>query len=176
MFIRSWAWRITHGPLVVFYAVVALLVPFAAVPVAPGEPVPPLAAPLEDGTLLQIQDYRGQVVYLDFWASWCPPCRQAMPVLDRLHRQWQGQGFTVVGVNVDTRRGDALRMLERVPVSFPIVYDPQGEWAQTFALTGMPSGYLVDRKGVVRYVHAGYQSKDLPKLTEQIQAVLRETP
>jgi thiol-disulfide isomerase/thioredoxin len=133
--------------------------------------VPVLSAPQLDDTEFSLESLRGQVVYVDFWASWCAPCLQALPALDRLYRKHRENGFTVLAVNVDTDRAAALKMLKRIDVSFPVVFDPQGIWPQVFALRGMPSGYLLDRRGVVRYVKTGYTTKDLPAIEEQ---VLRE--
>lgn len=142
----------------------------------PGDVPPPLAAPSESGDILGLQNYRGQVVYIDFWASWCAPCREAMPQYDRLYRQWRGRGLTILGVNVDTDRKAAQRALKRTPVSFPVIYDPTGQWPERFDLPTMPSGYLIDRKGRVRHVHAGFRSGDLPALEALIDAALKESP
>jgi thiol-disulfide isomerase/thioredoxin len=153
-------------------AALALLLPFGAIALAPGEAPPPLQAPRLDGSTLALESLRGQVVYVDFWASWCAPCLQALPALDVLQRRYAEQGFTVVGVNVDTDRAAALRMLKRVAVGFTIVFDPQGRWPEAFALKAMPSGYLLDRDGVVRFVKAGYMAKDLPQIEAAVQREL----
>lgn len=154
-------------------ALLALLLSAPAVSVAldVGDRPPPLSAPQLDGAPLALGALRGQVVYVDFWASWCAPCLQALPALDGLFQQYRDRGFTVVAVNVDTDREAALRMLKRVAVSYPVVFDPQGSWPQAFALRGMPSGYLLGRDGVVRYVKAGYKTRDLPQIEA---AIVRE--
>lgn len=140
-----------------------------------GEPAPALEAPQLDGTPLALQSLQGKVVYVDFWASWCAPCREALPALDALYRKHSASGFTVVAVNVDTDRDAALAMLKRTPVSYPLVFDPAGVWPETFGLRGMPSGYLLDRTGVVRFIKTGYQARDLPKLVAAIEAELGRT-
>lgn len=140
-----------------------------------GDIAPKLEAPQLDGTPLALQALQGKVVYVDFWASWCAPCREVMPALDVLYRKHSGAGFAVVAVNVDTDREAALRMLKRLPVSYPVVFDPAGVWPETFGLRGMPSGYLLDRTGVVRFIKTGYQAKDLPKLVAAIEAELGRT-
>lgn len=142
----------------------------------PGTMAPPLSAPQLDGKPLALNELRGKVVYVDFWASWCAPCLQAMPALDELYARYRDRGFTVLAVNVDTDRRAAQRLLDRVQVSYPVVLDPQGVWPAAFALPAMPSGYLLDRDGVVRYIKSGYRSSDLPAIEAQIQRELERTP
>jgi len=151
-----------------------LLAAPAAQAVRVGEPAPPLAAQSADGQWQRLQDYRGQVVYVDFWASWCAPCRQAMPQYERWSRQWSARGLRVIGVNVDTERDAALRALKRNPVSFTVVFDPQGIWPERFGLPTMPSAYLIDRRGIVRHVHAGFRMQDLAALETLIEQMLQE--
>lgn len=140
-----------------------------------GDAAPPLQAPQRDGTPLLLESLRGQVVYVDFFASWCAPCAQALPALDALYRRHGERGLNVLAVNVDTDRAAALKMLERIPVSYPVVFDPAGVWPASFGLRGMPSGYLLDRTGVVRFIKTGYQAKDLPQLVAAIEAELGRT-
>lgn len=154
----------------------AALVTPAAARVTPGAPAPALAAPLASGELLKLDALRGRVVYLDFWASWCPPCRAAMPEYEKLWRELAPQGFSVIGVNLDTERAAALRALHRSAVSFPVVFDPEGRWPATFDLPAMPSAYLIDRAGVVRHVQEGFRRDELPALRERILELLQEQP
>lgn len=157
-------------------AAVLLLATPAAWAVNAGEAAPPLAAPGADNQWQRLQDYRGKVVYVDFWASWCAPCRQAMPQYERLYKQWAARGFVVIGVNVDTDREAATKALKRSKVSFPVVFDPLGTWAGRFALPTMPAGYLIGRDGIVRYVHQGFRTEDLPALEALIDKSLGEKP
>ena len=136
--------------------------------------VPNLTAPAGDGRLLSLQQYRGQLVYLDFWASWCAPCRQAMPVMDALYQRYRDRGLVVLGVNVDTDRKSAQRMLDQVRPTFPIAFDPDGKWPEAFGLKDMPTSYLIDAKGVVRYVRKGYHVRDEQELETAIKAALGE--
>lgn len=139
-----------------------------------GAPAPSLSGPdrdLREVTLAQLQ---GQVVYVDFWASWCAPCREAMPALETLYQRYRARGLVVLGVNVDTDRLPAQRMLERYRPTFPVVFDPQGKWPEAFGLKDMPSGYLIDARGVIRFVKRGYRPQDLPSLEATIKAALGE--
>lgn len=151
-----------------------LLIAGAAQAVQPGAVAPVIEAPMIDGTELSLSTLRGQVVYVDFWASWCTPCRQALPALERLYQQHRDQGFTVLAVNVDSEHEAALRMLKRIPVSYPVVFDPEGRWPERYGVNGMPSGYLLDRDGRVITVKIGYRTKDFPELERAIQNALEE--
>ncbi|WP_159431033.1 TlpA family protein disulfide reductase [Fontimonas thermophila] len=157
---------------------VLLLALLALPPAVPalerGDVPPPLVAPQQDGTPLSLATLRGQLVYVDFWASWCAPCAQALPALETLYRKYRDRGFTVLAVNVDTQRKAALAMLARIPVSYPVVFDPEGHWPGAFGLRGMPCGYLLDRDGRIVYIQTGYRASDLPALEAAIVAALGE--
>ena len=143
---------------------------------AVGQPAPPLAAPKPDGSTLKLEDLRGRVVYVDFWASWCGPCRQAMPEYQKLWQALEPSGLTIVGVNVDTERELAVRALKQSAVTFPVVLDPKGTWPNRFDIQGMPTAYLIDRKGVVRYVHGGFTRRTASELEEEVEKLLAEKP
>jgi cytochrome c biogenesis protein CcmG/thiol:disulfide interchange protein DsbE len=151
-------------------------IPGAAAALEAGAPVPDLAAAPLDGNAAEIRlsALRGRVVYIDFWASWCVPCRQSMPVLDDLFRRLEPRGLTVIGVNKDAVPADAQRFLRRVPVRFPLATDGEDRLARAFAVKAMPSGYLVDRKGVVRHVHRGFTTESGAALAAEIESLLRE--
>jgi thiol-disulfide isomerase/thioredoxin len=123
---------------------------------------------------LDLSAYRGKVVYVDFWASWCGPCKQSFPWLDELVREYGSRGFVVIGVNVDKERARADRFLYETPAKFPIIYDPTGEIAAAYKVTGMPGGVLVDRSGHVRFQHAGFSAKQKDSYEEQLQSLLAE--
>jgi thiol-disulfide isomerase/thioredoxin len=137
-----------------------------------------LAALLLGGTAtaadLDLNAYRGKVVYVDFWASWCGPCKQSFPWLDRLVREYSSQNFVVIGVNVDKDRERAERFLSDTPADFSIVYDPKGELATAYKVSGMPGGVLIDRAGHVRFQHAGFSEKQKGIYEEQVQSLLAE--
>lgn len=142
----------------------------------PGTPVPDLAPrALEDPShAVSLRALRGQVVYVDFWASWCVPCRLSMPALEALYRSHRAQGFTVVGVNKDVALADARRFERRVAVSFVLVSDGNDAVAKAFDVRAMPSGYLVDRRGIVRYVHRGFDEATAAALASEVESLLAE--
>lgn len=158
--------------LLAMLAVLAISMPAFAV--VPGAAIPGVAAPrLADAShRVDFGKLRGDVVYVDFWASWCVPCRQSMPALEALFRKYQDRGFRVVGVNKDVATDDALRFLKRVNVSFPLVADTDDVVAKAFDVQAMPIGYLVDRKGVVRYVHRGFTADTAVELRTEIESLL----
>jgi cytochrome c biogenesis protein CcmG, thiol:disulfide interchange protein DsbE len=124
---------------------------------------------------LDLTAYRGKVVYVDFWASWCAPCKQSFPWLDILARAYAPQNFVVIGVNVDKDRDRAARFLNETRADFRIVYDPKGELATAYKVAGMPTGVLIDRSGHVRFQHAGFSEKQKGLYEEQLHTLLAET-
>jgi peroxiredoxin len=160
-----------------WYAMVALLV--AALEthaIEAGAPAPEMAAAILDqpAQSVRLSQYRGRVVYVDFWASWCVPCRQSMPALDELYRRHAARGLVVVGVNKDVSLVDAQRFLGRVPVSFPLVADADDKVARAYGVKAMPSGYLVDRRGVVRLVHRGFDGESRARIERLVEELLGE--
>lgn len=140
-----------------------------------GDPAPPFVLPaLEGSKTIRLIDYKGKVVYLDFWASWCGPCRVSLPLLSQLHQQLNARGFEVVAVDVDENPEDGRRFLEKFPVSYTVASDPTGLYASQYELIGMPSAFLIDRQGNVRIVHQGFKKGDIDKIREQVLMLLAE--
>jgi len=123
---------------------------------------------------LKLSELRGKVVLINFWASWCGPCRQEMPVLDELYRHYRSLDFTILGVNVEQNSDDAKSLLKDVPVTFPILFDTENKISKLYDVKGMPSTVLVDRDGNIRYVHMGYQPGVEAEYQTQIRALIRE--
>jgi thiol-disulfide isomerase/thioredoxin len=140
-----------------------------------GQMAPPVRLPQLSGTGdVSLESLRGKVVYLDFWASWCGPCRVSFPQLEQLRNELGPQGFEVLAINVDEKEADARQFLAEVPVSYPVLYDGEGITPQTFGILGMPTGYLIDRQGMVREVHQGFRKNDGDTLRTAIIALLGE--
>ena len=118
-------------------------------------PAPDFTLESRHGENLRLQDFRGEVVMLNFWASWCGPCRQEMPLMDDLYAQYKDLGFTILAVNVDENRDEAHRFLDKVPVSYPILYDPQSDVSEQYEVQAMPTTVMIDRDGNARFLHHG---------------------
>lgn len=111
---------------------------------------------------------------IDFWATWCPPCKKSMPFLSGLRNELLEKGFEVIAINVDENSEEAQRFLNLHPVDYITAFDPTGECPRVFEVQAMPSSYLVDRQGKVRMVHLGYRDEDREGIRKQVEALLGE--
>jgi peroxiredoxin len=161
-----------------FLLLPALLLAFvgtvAAVDV--GQPAPEIGLNDLAGQPVRIAGLRGKVVLVDFWATWCSPCRLELPFLDRLSRQYAAQGLVVVGVSVDNELSNVRSFLARNPVGFRVAHDARKAVVARYGGQSMPSSYLVDRRGRVRYYHGGFFQRDVPTIEREVQGLLREAP
>lgn len=153
-----------------------LLLGIGAASAAPvvGEPAPPFSLQNRSGAEVSLEDLRGEVVLINFWATWCPPCRQEMPLLDQIHSRYQPLGFTLLGVNVEQDSRLADRFLADVPVNFPILLDPEERVSKLYSVPAMPTTVIVDRKGTVRYIHYGYRPGDEEQVQNAVRSLMRE--
>ncbi len=143
--------------------------------VAVGQVAPPVVLPQLTGAGdISLESLRGKVVYLDFWASWCGPCRVSFPILNQLRKELGPKGFEVLAINVDEVESDANKFLSEVPVDFLIVRDDKATTPQTFGILGMPTAYLIDKQGTVREIHQGFRKNDGEKLRTSIVTLLGE--
>jgi peroxiredoxin len=132
---------------------------------------------LTDNQAVNISSYRGKVLVMDFWASWCGPCAQAFPFYNELQQTLQGQGLQVVGVNLDTKPAEAQSFLAQHPANFPIMVDAAKRCPQAFGVKAMPSSYLIDRKGVIRHVHLGFRPGEArAEMRAWVDKLLAEQP
>ena len=128
--------------------------------------------PLPDLGLAEVQKTKGQYIYIDYWASWCGPCRQSFPWMNALQAKLGPKGLKVVAVNVDAKRADADRFLSHTPAQFTIAYDPQGESAKKLAIKTMPTSMLVSPEGRVLFVHSGFRAEETLQLEAKISAAM----
>jgi peroxiredoxin len=135
---------------------------------------PAFSLPSRAGDMVSLDQLKGQVVMINFWASWCGPCRQEMPLLDQMHKRYSSLGFTLLGVNVEANTKDAERWLADVPVSFPVLFDKESKVSKMYDVSAMPSTVFIDRNGNVRYLHRGYKPGDESEYLNQIRALLKE--
>ena len=140
--------------------------------VAAGEAAPSLALPNAAGQEVALAKLRGGVVYVDFWASWCGPCKRSFPWMNEMVRKYGPQGLTVVAVNVDKKREDADRFLKLLPAEFTVVFDPAGTTPAAWQVKSMPSSYLVDAAGKVVLVENGFKDERKADVEQRIRAAL----
>jgi peroxiredoxin len=146
----------------------------AAPAVLTSDPAPDFTLHSLGGPNLRLREQRGQVVMLNFWASWCGPCKEEMPLLDRLYEKYHASGFQLLGVNVDDDVRNATGASSKLRVHFPVLLDTQKRVSRLYDLSTMPSTVLIDRDGRVRYIHRGYKDGYERTYEEQIRELLRE--
>jgi len=140
-----------------------------------GSPAPSCNARLlNNNEPLDLQSYRGKVVYLDFWATWCPPCKKSIPFLNALRNELQDQGFEVVAISVDENPEDTQPYLAQFPVDFVVALEPTGACPKKYDVMAMPSSYFIDRKGLLRAVHLGFRDADKTEIRRQVLELLEE--
>jgi peroxiredoxin len=153
-------------------ATLSLSLPALAGP--PGSPAPPFTLAARGGQNVSLEQYKGQVVMLNFWASWCGPCRQEMPLLESIYKKYNKMGFTMIGVNVEPDSNAANEWLKATPVSFPILYDRDSKVSKLYDVAGMPSTVIIDRSGKLRVLHRGYKPGDENEYLDSIRTLIRE--
>ncbi|MDH3748132.1 MAG: TlpA family protein disulfide reductase [Gammaproteobacteria bacterium] len=139
-----------------------------------GRPAPDFALKSSTGENLRLSEYRGDVVMINFWATWCGPCRQEMPLLDELYTRYERVGFNLLGVNIDDDSSRAMNMIHELGVNFPVLFDSRKEVSKLYDVDAMPVTVLVDREGNVRFVHQGYKPGYEEKYLDQVRSLLRE--
>ncbi|HXC58731.1 MAG TPA: TlpA disulfide reductase family protein [Steroidobacteraceae bacterium] len=145
-----------------------------ALAVAPAGPAPKFQLTSMAGKPISLDQLKGQVVMINFWASWCGPCREEMPVLEKLYAKYKPMGFTMIGVNVEPDSKLAAEWLKATPVTFPILFDTKSEVSKLYQVSSMPSTVIVDRKGNLRWMHRGYKAGAENEYLDQIRALVRE--
>jgi cytochrome c biogenesis protein CcmG, thiol:disulfide interchange protein DsbE len=129
--------------------------------------------PLANKTLkTTLSHYKGEVIWLDFWASWCVPCRASFPWLNDIQQRYESRGLKVIAINLDENTSDAEDFLRQVPANFQVFYDPQGSAPTQFDIQGMPTSVIIDREGNVHLFHIGFNESDKAELEAILQKVL----
>jgi peroxiredoxin len=139
-----------------------------------GQVAPDFVLRSATGENLRLSEYRGDVVLINFWATWCGPCRQEMPLLDDLYGRYQRVGFNLLGVNIDEDSRRAMQMVQELGVNFPVLFDENKEVSKLYEVEAMPVTILVDREGIVRHIHHGYKPGYEEKYLTEIRSLLRE--
>lgn len=135
---------------------------------------PDFSLPSTDSSTLKLSQFKGKVVLLDFWASWCGPCRQSFPWMNEMIARYGKDGLAVVAVNLDENRKDAEKFLQEVPANFNIAFNPQGNIPEAYHVQGMPTSYLVDRNGQLVGGHIGFNSSETEQFESEIVKLLKK--
>lgn len=139
---------------------------------AQAQNAPPFSLPTDTG-VVSLAALKGKVVYVDFWATWCVPCRKSFPWMNEMNAKYKKQGLEIIAISMDSKREKVKKFLEKVPANFTIAYDPEGEIADAYKVQVMPSSFIIDRKGKLIEKHYGFRAKDKPELEKALQAALR---
>jgi cytochrome c biogenesis protein CcmG/thiol:disulfide interchange protein DsbE len=123
-----------------------------------------------------LSHYKGQVIWLDFWASWCVPCRNSFPWLNSLHDRYRSKGLNIIAVNVDENRQDADNFLQQLPARFKVYFDPDGQLPSSFNIQGMPTSVMIDRDGTIRLFHIGFNEDEKASMEALIEKALIRKP
>ncbi|GMQ92524.1 MAG: TlpA disulfide reductase family protein [Gammaproteobacteria bacterium] len=152
--------------------VLLLLMVFSLASMAEAKIAPDFTLPSYKGGSIRLADLRGKVVYVDFWASWCGPCRKSFPWMNAMHKRYGTKGLVIVAVNLDREAALANQFLKELPPDFHVVFDPRGDVAKRYGIPGMPSSYIVDRNGRIQYSHIGFTETKKADLESRIKAML----
>ena len=136
-----------------------------------GKAAPDFTLPLKQGSI-SLSQYKGKVVYIDFWASWCIPCRKSFPWMNSMEQKYSGKGLKIITINLDKKEKAVEKFLKRYPAKFAVAYDPAGKTAEAYNVKGMPSSYLIDRSGNIIYTHIGFRASNKSELGGKIKAAL----
>jgi len=154
--------------------VVFLLLALATSPAALATSKAPAFDLPGDSGQISLEQYRDQVVFVDFWASWCVPCKHSFPWMNQMQERYGDEGLKVIAINLDKNRAHAKKFLEIVPADFEIAYDPEGEVAEAYSLKVMPSSYLIDRQGNLVHAHKGFKASDGSRMEDMIRELLKD--
>ena len=168
---------IGHLLRLVLVLAIALVPAAGARALGTGDEAPTFSLPSLDGKQkVSLAAYRGKVVWLDFWASWCSPCLTSLPELEALRQQLPPERFQIVAVNLDQDPAKARKFLARSPVGYPSAHDPKGQLPERFGLETMPTSYLIDQKGVIRMVHEGFRKGDIETIRAEVEKLVKSKP
>ncbi|MFT4800186.1 MAG: peroxiredoxin [Candidatus Azotimanducaceae bacterium] len=156
-----------------FIAIIALLASAVVNAVELEDTVPDFTLKSMGGQNLRLEEFRGQVVLINFWASWCGPCRQEMPILQKIHERYEPLGFTVLGINVDDNQEKARKIAERLNLNFPLLLDTGQFVSEAYDVNAMPYSVLVSRDGKINYIHRGYKPGDENQYVNRLKQLLR---
>jgi peroxiredoxin len=142
--------------------------------VTKGQRAPDFSLPTLGGARMSLSSLRGKVVIVDFWAQWCEPCKRELPQLDKLAAEFSSKNVVILAINLDKTRENAERLAQQMGLKLPVLLDPAGSVAATYDLPKMPSSFIVDKRGIVRFVHEGFEgSADVARFKSELEELTR---
>ena len=162
-----WSWGVGYAVLAALW-----LSSLPAWALDAGAKMPEIGLKDLSGKTVNLASLAGKVVVIDFWATWCAPCKEELPVLQKLYKKYASQGLVVVGVSVDKDAANIPSFAKKLALTFPVVHDAGHQVSGRYQPPRMPSSYIIDRKGIVRYVHGGFRADDAAVFEKQIQGLL----
>jgi len=154
--------------------IILCMVPVYASPGQIGTMAPAYCLIDLNGQMITPAQFKGKVVFLDFWAIWCKSCREELPELNRLYMKFREEGFTIIGISVDASQARVAAFLKKLPVTFPILIDQKGDVAEAYRFSGLPAGFLIDRDGIIRKQYKGFAMDLLPLYEKDISDLLKQ--
>ena len=145
----------------------------AAAKVQKGQRAPGFSLASLKGDKVSLGAMAGKVVVVDFWAQWCEPCKRELPELDKLQKEYASKGVKILTVNIDKQRDNAAQLARMLGLELDVLLDPAGAVAATYDLPKMPSSYVLDKKGVVRFVHEGYENGDVARFKRELDELIK---
>ncbi|NTW57135.1 MAG: TlpA family protein disulfide reductase [Chlorobiaceae bacterium] len=139
--------------------------------ISAGSPAPDFDLPGTKGNV-KLSNASGSVIYLDFWASWCGPCRQSFPWMNSMQEKYRAQGLQVIGVNLDAKNEDVQKFLSQLPAQFTVAFDSKGTTPGAYGVKGMPTSFLIGRDGKIIEEHSGFRESDRDVLEQKIKSAL----
>ena len=158
--------------LLALIALVSLTFSSTASAVKVKQTAPDFTLESNKGTNIRLKDLRGIVVMINFWATWCAPCRKELPLLNSLYNKYKSKGFVLLGVNIDDKSELAKKMIKELKINFPVLFDKTQSTSETYDLQAMPSTFIVDKNGIIRFSHYGYKSGYEKKYEKDVKSLL----
>jgi len=158
--------------LLVIALILAIIAPGYAFSGQIGAQAPSFALPDLNGSTVSLEQFKGKVVFLDFWAPWCIPCKQELSELDKLYKKYRNDGFEVIGISIDPSEKNIAAFLQKVPLSFIIALDKKNEGSDTYRVSSLPTGFIIGRDGIIRRKYSGYDKESFTQIEHELSELL----
>jgi peroxiredoxin len=160
--------------LIAILFIAAILVPLSAFAVNAGDAAPGFSLHDVNGSIVTLNSFKGMVVFLTFWATWCPSCKEELPDLNILQQKYADKGFTVLGICIESSDSIVANYLKKHPVTFPVLVDKEGAVAEAFRFSGLPASFMVGKDGIIRHKYSGYDKEVFTLIEQKIVELLNK--